>query len=41
MRVAFDLEETRWSEMMGVARCGGRECTGGSSGLNPRRDLKL
>jgi len=34
MRVADDVEEMRWSEAMGVAHCGGRECTGGSSGLN-------
>lgn len=38
MRVKDDVEEPRWSETMWVARYGGRECTGGSSGLNPHRD---
>lgn len=41
MRVADDVEKMRWSETMGVVRCGGRECTGGSSGLNPHNNLKL
>jgi len=40
MRVADDVEEMGWSEAMGVARCGGRECTRGSSGLNPRSNLR-
>jgi len=34
MRAADDVEEMRWSEAMGVACCGGRECKGCSSGLN-------
>lgn len=36
-----DVEEMRWSEAMGVVCCGGRECMGGSSRLNPCNDLRL
>jgi len=40
MRVADDVEEMRWSGTMEVAHYGSRECTGCSSSLNPRSNLR-
>ena len=41
MSVTDDMEEKGWSGAMVVARCGGRECIGCSSCLNPHNNLRL